>query len=407
MLRGMKEAIVQLLFWIFTVSSLGYWLFGWFLTGKLKYLPFRDPVSPSALDETGRRLQTERAWEDLRDTISVIIPARNEEGNLGNLLASLAVQRIPAAQIVVVDDHSVDTTAEVAHRFGAELLSAPELPEGWTGKSWACYTGAERARGEKLLFIDADVVLEEDALERLAEAGSRYQVVSVQPYHRTERFYESLSAFPNLVVLSAIGPFGLFTADNLPKGLFGPVIYVDRELYRRSGGHKEVASSVVEDIELAKLFIRNGGVPAVYAGGGAISFRMYPGGIDSLKEGWRKNLSSGSEHSYPQTRIFLSLWIAGIVNSMLAWAAATYVGTALVGGASFLLWLLYVLQVALLLRPVGRFGPLPSLLYPLYFAWFLYLVAGSRRRTRKTGTVRWKGRDIEIVSHAASRKPKG
>jgi 4,4'-diaponeurosporenoate glycosyltransferase len=326
----------------------------------------------------------------------VVIPARNEEENLPVLLESLRRQRIRAGRVVVVDDHSSDGTAEAARSHGAEVLTPPPVPEGWTGKSWACDNGALHCGGRKILFVDADVNFSEDAIARLLTAAERHPVVSVQPYHSVQRWYESLSAFPNLVVLAGIGPFGACTQRRPPNGLFGPCILVERELYERSGGHGEVASSVVEDIELADLFIRAGARPAVYAGGEAVRFRMYPGGVRSLIEGWRKNLSSGSERSYRCTRFFISLWFSGIIGTVFSWIAAAHIAepeTALVGGG---LWCVYALQTGMVLRPVGRFGPWPALLYPLYLGWFLFLAAASGYMTRIHASVSWKGRKIGI-----------
>ena len=393
MLKVMDESVIHILFWTFSVTALAFWVFGWLLTNRLVFLPAAD----GGLSRESDRLPSERDKITPESSgLSVVVPARNEEENLPLLLDSLRRQQLRADRIVVVDDHSSDGTAAVARSYGVELLSLPPLPEGWTGKSWACFKGAEACGGRIILFVDADVTFSEDALARLLMAAEGHSVVSVQPYHVAHRWYESLSAIPNLVVLAGIGPFGACTKHREPKGLFGPCILVERELYERSGGHRAVASSVVEDVELADLFIRAGAQPAVFAGRGAVRFRMYPGGLGSLIEGWRKNLSSGSERSYGCTRFFISLWISGMIGTVLSWFAAVHIAAveaSLIGGG---LWILYALQTAMLLRPVGRFGPGPSLLYPLYLSFFLMLAAASGYMTRVSASVSWKGRSIGI-----------
>jgi cellulose synthase/poly-beta-1,6-N-acetylglucosamine synthase-like glycosyltransferase len=89
--------------------------------------------------------------------LSVIIPARNEADNLERLLRSLEQQSLRPDEVVVIDDHSVDQTASLAQSLGATVIRAPDLPAGWLGKSWACWLGAQKAKGEVLIFLDADV----------------------------------------------------------------------------------------------------------------------------------------------------------------------------------------------------------------------------------------------------------
>ena len=101
-------------------------------------------------------------------TVSVIIPARNEEATLPAILASL--RALPLVEVVVVDDSSVDGTAAVALSGGATVLTASPPPPGWTGKARACQLGADAASGDLLLFLDADTVLAPDALEGLRQA---------------------------------------------------------------------------------------------------------------------------------------------------------------------------------------------------------------------------------------------
>ncbi|WP_304223601.1 glycosyltransferase family A protein [Gracilinema caldarium] len=142
---------------------------------------------------------------------SVIIPARNEEQRLGPLLESLQNQTFTPYEVIVVDDGSTDETAVLARRFGcrvvqpADTLSAAQLEAPgdprWTGKSAACYAGALEARGDLLVFFDADVTLAPDALEYLACYSRPGSVLSVQPYHAMKRAYEQCSLYFNLVAI--------------------------------------------------------------------------------------------------------------------------------------------------------------------------------------------------------------
>jgi glycosyltransferase involved in cell wall biosynthesis len=88
--------------------------------------------------------------------VSIIVPARNEARNLPRLLPTLLSQAYPDFEVLVVDDASTDETAALAARAGARVLSTSGPPPGWTGKCNACWQGAQAARGEWLLFVDAD-----------------------------------------------------------------------------------------------------------------------------------------------------------------------------------------------------------------------------------------------------------
>ena len=92
-------------------------------------------------------------------TVSVLIPARNEEQNIRTCLGALMQQDFPKLEIIVIDDQSTDTTAEVVREFQGKstaitLISGKELPPGWMGKNYALYQGVQEAGGEYLLFLD-------------------------------------------------------------------------------------------------------------------------------------------------------------------------------------------------------------------------------------------------------------
>ncbi|MBU6216515.1 MAG: glycosyltransferase family 2 protein, partial [Acidobacteria bacterium] len=162
--------------------------------------------------------------------VTIVIPARNEELSLGNLLADLERARPARCRVVVVDDHSTDRTAELAASFDfVEVVPAPPLPDGWTGKSWACHTGAGQATGDAIVFLDADVRLAPGAIDRLlAELAVEGGLVSVQPWHRTARPYEQLSAlFNTIAVMGAAAG-----SRRRHNGAFGPVLATGIEDYR-------------------------------------------------------------------------------------------------------------------------------------------------------------------------------
>jgi 4,4'-diaponeurosporenoate glycosyltransferase len=148
--------------------------------------------------------------------------------------------------VIVIDDHSSDRTADVALEKAGHLpitvIQPPALAAGWCGKPWALHHGVAASSGEVLVFLDADTEPGPEFLERLLASHQQLGgLVTVQPYHRTQRPYEQLSMLFNLVGLLAV-PLGARCGV-----AFGPAMVTSRSDYERSGGHRAVANKVVED----------------------------------------------------------------------------------------------------------------------------------------------------------------
>jgi 4,4'-diaponeurosporenoate glycosyltransferase len=307
--------------------------------------------------------------------VSVIIPARNEEHNLPTLLRSLASQAAKPRQIIVMDDGSTDRTAEIARQLGSLVIPSLPLPDGWRGKTWACHQGAQAATGDLLLFVDADTWFEDDGLARVLAVypGGAF---SAGPHHAVRKAYEELSLFFNFAM----------TAGTLPDGLFGQMLLVDRESYRRVGGHEAVRGRVLETFWLASQF-RMAGIPVrSVSGRGVCSFRMYPNGLRELIEGWIKGFASGAGQTPRGTLLIIVFWMIGL---MLAPLGLLLTGDWLWWG---MFYLLCAAQVAWFGRLVGNFRWFTALMYPVplifFFIVFLWSVLSSGR------TVTWKGREI-------------
>lgn len=323
--------------------------------------------------------------------VSVVIPARDEEANLARLLGSLAGE---AVEVVVVDDHSTDATAELARRLGATVVAAGPLPEGWTGKAWACATGAAHAGGRRLAFLDADTVVEPGGLARiLAEHDRHGGLVSVQPHHVPRRPYEQLSAFFNLVALMGVDAFTPLGRRRAPTGAFGPCLVIGRADYDAVGGHAGVRSQVLEDVALGRAAGRAGLPVTLFGGRGSLGFRMYPGGGRQLVEGWTKNIAGGAAGTRPLTLALVVAWLSGAVAAAASLVAAA-TGARGSPTAAAGLYLAYAGQVAVLLRRAGRFHPLTAVAFPVPLAFFLAVFARSLALTYLRREVVWRGRTI-------------
>jgi len=338
--------------------------------------------------------------------LTVIVPARNEEDCIGACLQSLVAQSEDVFQLgrdwelVVVDDGSTDNTAEIARGFaGVTVLTADKLQPGWTGKANAIWTAARKARGKWLLFTDADTVHELGDLHRAMTEALRHKagMLSYSPRQivtgLTQRVLMPL-VFSELAL--AYSPAKVSDPNQRVAAANGQFLLVEREAYRRIGGHAAVKDRVLEDVELAFLAKRRKvGLRFRYAAD-ALSTRMYRS-TGAMIEGWTKNLAL----LFPNA-LMLALWRAvDFVLILLLSISSVYFWHAYSGShdMSFLaacvglaaLWVRVLMRVYVRVRksnfpaadcamaPLG----LPLLIFLLYWSWFQHRVLKQ---------VSWKGR---------------
>lgn len=375
--------------WLLLVAG---WSVGWWLLWRVPSLRRRPSV------DGGGEVPAPPAVLD----VAVVIPARNEELSLPNLLESLRLQTSRPAEVIVVDDQSDDATAALAAAVpGVTVLSSRPLPSGWTGKSWACQQGADAARAPRLVFLDADVVLAPGALaEVVARGEERGGLVSVQPYHRMERPYERLSALFNIIGFMGVGSASPGRDARASRGAFGPVLTCSTDDYRAIGGHASVRGEIVDDVALAQEFEGHGRPVHVFGGGSEISFRMYPAGAGQLVEGWSKNFATGAGSVAISRFLLIGLWVTAMLISVQVAvdalldpsAGGLAVAAAVVAAAVF--------QVRHFLHQLGSFGWGWAIAYPVPLAMFLVVFARSVWLTAVRRQVQWRGRDVPLARSA-------
>ena len=329
--------------------------------------------------------------------ISVIIPARNEETTLPNLLASFGEQSLTPDEIIVVDDQSEDGTSETADRAGVKVVQSEPLPAGWTGKTWACHQGAELATGDILIFLDADTTLERDGLAQIIDTFLEEEgVLSVQPYHRTQRLYEDLSSLFNLVMMGAIDAFTVFGRRLKPTALFGATLVLSRQHYVESGGHEKVKGKILEDAALARE-LRKQGIPIRCHGGkGAISFRMYPHGLGELVDGWGKGFALGAAQITIPSLLLVVAWIVGSIGAIRYLTESSFTGNTTAIALWGCLYMGYAAQIYWMLFRIGTFRVYTALLYPVSLLFFILVFARSSLLVLLRRRVNWKGRTIDV-----------
>ena len=249
--------------------------------------------------------------------VSVIIPARNEEANLGTCLESLMDQDQLSFEIIVVNDHSTDRTKEIAQSFpGVQVIDADPLPEGWTGKNNAVATGARAARTNWFLFTDADTIHLPGSLPRaLREARENgADLLSYSPEQIAVTFWEKAVLPVVFAELARQYPPSKVSDPKSPEAAAnGQYILVKRDAYEAVGGHAAVACAILEDVALARAIKASGRKIRFRYAADSVRTRMYRN-FHQLREGWTKNLAllfprPGSTRRRNPVRLWASLWL--------------------------------------------------------------------------------------------------
>lgn len=327
--------------------------------------------------------------ENESDALSLIIPARNEERTLPFLLQSVMKWEKRPAEILVVDDASTDSTAAIARSFGATVITSGALPPGWTGKTWACSQGFERAAADWLLFLDADTYFAPDGLAKIvstyAAMGDGSIALSVLPYHETKEPYEELSLFFHLMMAMGAGGFGWLGGPRL----FGQSLLIARDLYKGCGGHLAVRNAILENFSLAAKIASAGGRCTCFGGRGVLNTRMFPGGFRQLCEGWVKAFAEGAAACEPAVLLGSIFWLTTmcttfvellLASSSRAWFASLY--------------LVFALQLYWAARQIGTYRLWTCVFYPLPLLFYFVLFGRSMYCRAFKRTVRWRGRNL-------------
>lgn len=236
--------------------------------------------------------------------ISVLVPARNEERSIRAAVEAALASRGVEIEVVVLDDHSQDATAEMVAGLAASdprvrLLSAPPLREGWCGKQHACAVLAFAARHPLLAFVDADVRLAPDGLGRLAAflQAQGADLVSGVPLQETQTLLERLVLPLIHFVLLAFLPLWRMRSSNHPaySAGCGQLFLVRREAYERAGGHGAIRTSLHDGIKLPRAFRAAGCRTDLCDATDLARCRMYQGARE-VWQGLAKNATEGLGH---------------------------------------------------------------------------------------------------------------
>lgn len=336
--------------------------------------------------------------------VSIIIPARNEAGTIRTVVRSILDTTYRPFELIVVDDRSTDQTVTLVEQMQTEgpvqLVRGKELPEGWYGKPWACFQGFQEARGELLLFTDADTRHEPELLER-AVGGlltQRADLLTVSPVQRCLTFWERI-VMPQIWFLLALrySPASVNRArrsrDVIANGQF---ILTTRPAYEAVGTHAAVRGEVAEDLALAQTYLEMGRKLHFAFAERLMETRMYQN-LGSLVEGWSKNIYLGGRRSFPHNPTLRALVPVMLVTAMLYWLIPAFTllvalaapglalpvpAAGLAVGFSILFWMLicWGMRIPIIYGAGYPLGALMTLFIGIRSTW-----RGSRR-------VEWRGR---------------
>lgn len=363
------------------------------------YLFWRLPNLNSQVLKEGTA-QSKAASEDvpiaIRSSVSIIIPARNESKILPLILSDLKQQTLQPLEIICVNDGSEDQTRDVILGAGGNvvLVDVSDKPSDWMGKAWACLKGAEQAKGQLLLFLDADVRLAPVGLAKLLLAfESENSTISVQPYHRISKAYEQFSVFFNIILIGADGT-GL-PIKNSKVGLFGPVILIPQEDYHEIGGHRAAKRTITDDLALGDALTLAGKKYSLFLGDRDISFRMYPGGMLDLLHGWTKNFATGAGKTPARLRILMFGWVTSCTAAPLYMLQALWSGDLLWALVYLFFYGVWVVELNRIAAKIGNFSRVALLIYPIFMVVFLATFCWSVWKKLFHRQVTWKGRKMK------------
>ena len=356
-------------------------------------------------------------WSEVEaPLVSILVPARNESLNIEACVKSLLAQDYPNFQVCVLDDHSTDETANIVRRLGLTeenggLLIGRDLPHGWVGKNWACQQLSCVAKGDYLLFTDADTVHSPGVLGALLACSREHHAVLVSAWPKQEvvsfgeKLVVSLLPFAGIVfyphlllyILGRYPELRQLVPDSLRRRLGaanGQVMFFSRSGYDAVGGHELVHNHLVEDIALGRAVASqmNSGLWWVNCDASdLVKCRMYRS-FSEVWEGFSKNARAAFEESEA------AFWAAGLAQFCVfvlpfIWAGLSWPGAG---------WAWMQIGLILLLRVVATIGIGGAwwsvVLHPIAYILGMLIALNSWRCSVGSG-VRWKGR-VYSVEHS-------
>jgi glycosyltransferase involved in cell wall biosynthesis len=235
-----------------------------------------------------------------RPFVSVLIPARNEEKNIGNILGDLLYQDYTEIEVIVFNDQSEDRTVEIVQEYALNdgrirLINSDHLPQGWLGKNWACHSLSQTATGEYFFFADADVRVGSGLIDNAITYCKRFNLalISIFPKQIIKTIGEKVTV-PNMnYILLSLLPLILVRKSGFSSlaAANGQFMFFDSAIYKAIRPHEKMRNRKVEDIEIARSLKAGNYKVACLVGDNRIKCRMYNNFNDAVS-GFSKNVAA-------------------------------------------------------------------------------------------------------------------
>ncbi|MBN1789642.1 MAG: glycosyltransferase [Bacteroidales bacterium] len=324
--------------------------------------------------------------------VSVLIPARNEEKKISNVLEDILHQDYCEIEVIVFNDQSDDATAEIVTAFARRdnrisIINADRLPEGWLGKNRACHILSQRARGEYFLFLDADVRVGNKLIVNAISYMDRFglALVSIFPKQIIKTLGEKITVPVMNYILLTLLPLVLVRKSVYSSlaAANGQFMLFNSKVYKALYPHEKMRINLVEDIEIARYLKKERYKIACLAGDSAIQCRMYSGLKDAVR-GFSKNVSAFFGNS--------------ILLAFLFWLITTFGFIFVLCSLSFPLFLTYIsiyILIRIIVSVISEQNAVENLLliFPQQMSLGLFMYYAFINKKNKT--YHWKGRDIK------------
>lgn len=332
--------------------------------------------------------------------VSTIVPARNEERNIGRCAQGLMRQDYPSLELVFVDDDSTDATPHILASAAArdpriKVVHTQGKPQGWNGKQWACHSGAEAATGDWLCFMDADTYAEPDLIRRTLAYAEAHKIdlLSLQPWFEMRGLWERI-VLPFYASLVLVFPPHRINDPNDDMAVAnGQFILIRRAVYQAVGGHEAVRQRMMDDFSLAEIVQKAGFRLAMVDGNEVLRVRLYTN-LREIRGGALKAAVELTGGWLKSTATLAGNFIINVLPVILLIAAilAGHTRAILIMGATVAFQVLFYA----LIRLAGQFRapPWSSVTYPIGGIITTAILIDGMVRLASGGEIKWKGRDL-------------
>jgi len=332
-----------------------------------------------------------KAPSSFNGLVSILIPARNEEKNIGHLLDDLLKQSYTNIEIIVFNDLSSDRTSGIVDQYAMQdsrirLINSEGLPEGWLGKNFACHTLSQFAKGDLLLFLDADVRISKDIIADTAcqITEQNLGLLSIFPVQIMSSFGERCSVPVMNYILLSLLPLILVRKSNFPSlaAANGQFMFFNADIYRATMPHQRMRLNKVEDIGIARWYKSGNILVSCITGNDSIRCRMYNNYREAVN-GFSKNIVNFFGNSFILTILFWIITTLGFLAVYISFSKPI-----------FFVYLLVVILTRIIISVISHQRVFDNLLLlvPQQLVMGHIIILAIINKTRKK--FEWKGRNI-------------